>query len=82
MNALCEDMSAGVINREIPRESIVFSMAQHPDLRRVIDFIKEHPNFIPTCQARDGLLSRPMTVLEIEDDGELWMFRAVGSAPV
>lgn len=51
------------------------------ELATVVDIIKQHPVCMLTSHGQDGLLSHPMTVLKVEDDGELWMFSSIGSTP-
>lgn len=58
-------------------------MSLNEDLHKVTDIIKHHRICMLTTQGpEDNLLSRPMTVAKVEDDGELWFFSSAGSAPV
>lgn len=57
-------------------------MPANEDLSKIIEIIKGHPIAMLTTQSSEGLLSHPMTVLKVEDDGELWFFSAAGTTPV
>ncbi|MFC8302719.1 pyridoxamine 5'-phosphate oxidase family protein [Specibacter sp. NPDC057265] len=57
-------------------------MTANEDLSKIIDIIKDHPIAMLTTQGPEGLLSHPMTVLKVEDDGELWFFSSAGTTPV
>lgn len=52
------------------------------DFNKVRDIIKDHPICMLTTQGPDGLLSHPMTVAKIEDNGEIWFFSSAGTSPV
>lgn len=57
-------------------------MTANDDLRKIIDIIDDHPVAMLTTQGQEGLLSHPMTVLKVEDDGEMWFFSSAGTTPV
>lgn len=57
-------------------------MTANDELQKIIDIIKDHRIAMLTTQSSEGLLSHPMTVLKVEDDGEMWFFGSVGTTPV
>lgn len=57
-------------------------MTANDDLHTIIDIIRDHPITMLTTHNAQGLLSHPMTVLKVEDDGEMWFFSSADTAPV
>ncbi len=57
-------------------------MTANDELHKIIDIIKDHRIAMLTTQGSQGLLSHPMTVLKVEDDGEIWFLSSVGTTPV
>ena len=56
--------------------------SQSDDFRKVTQIIEQHPVCMFTSAGSEGLLSHPMTVVKVEDDGELWFLSSVDSTPV
>ncbi len=57
-------------------------MTANHELQKIIDIIKDHRIGMLTTQGPQGLLSHPMTVMKVEDDGEIWFFSSAGTTPV
>ncbi|MDD0858430.1 pyridoxamine 5'-phosphate oxidase family protein [Arthrobacter alpinus] len=58
-------------------------MSSNEDIHKVIDIIGHHRICMMTAVGADNVLqSWPMTVMKVEDDGELWFFSSIGSGPV
>jgi general stress protein 26 len=58
-------------------------MSQNEDIHKVTEIIKHHPICMLTTEGPKGaLLSRPMTVMKVEDDGEVWFFSSADGEPV
>lgn len=48
-----------------------------------IEIINNNPVGMLTTQAHNGeLMCRPMTVMQVEDDGQMWIITSTDSAPV
>lgn len=45
-----------------------------PDTKKVIDIINDVKVAMVTTSAGGRLVSRPLTVMEVQDDGDLWIF--------
>ncbi len=56
--------------------------SQNEDFRKVTQIIEQHPVCMFTSAGSQGLVSHPMTVVKVEDNGELWFFSSVDSTPV
>lgn len=57
-------------------------MSQDENTQQVFDIIKKHPICMFTVRGNEApLLSRPMTVVKVEDNGELWIITSTGSDP-
>lgn len=83
-NPLSESLSVGL---EMKAESIangrLSTMSSNEDIHKVIDIIGHHRICMMTAVGADNVLqSWPMTVMKVEDDGELWFFSSIGSGPV
>ena len=46
---------------------------------KVIEIIKDIPITMLTTRSQTGLASRPLTVIEVSDDGDLWFFTTADS---
>lgn len=50
-------------------------MSSHDEVRKAIEFIKDAGiAMLTTLDGDTQLVSRPLTVLQVEDDGDLWFF--------
>lgn len=58
-------------------------MSSNEDINKVTDMIGHHRICMMTTVGADSALqSWPMTVMKVEDDGELWFFSSIGSGLV
>lgn len=49
---------------------------EHEEVRKVVDIINDIRVGMFTTHTSDGLVSRPLTVMEVALDGDLWFFAA------
>lgn len=83
-NPLSASLSVGL---EMDAESIanerLSTMSSNEDIHKVIDMIGHHRICMMTAVGADNTLQGwPMTVMKVEDDGELWFFSSIGASPV